>query len=83
MEVYYSYETEGSATGKQHVGQILNTPTFGTTVTVAFGILAAWKWIECFQSFSASNFLTSAITPAILTFMAFAWGDVLGWVGIL
>lgn len=78
-----SAATANTSTGKAHMQQILNTPTFQTTVTVAFAILALWKWIEYLQDFQAQNALTRAITPALLTFMAFAWGDVLGWVGIM
>lgn len=72
-----------TTTGKSHLGQILTNQAVVTTITVAFAILAAWKWIEFFQGFQAESALSKAFTPAVLTFMAFAWGDVLTWVGVL
>jgi hypothetical protein len=76
-------QSAGSVKSSSKFGEVLNNPVFKVSITTGFGILAFWKWIEFFSKFETSSALTNAITPAILTFMAFQWTSVLSWVGIM
>jgi hypothetical protein len=74
-------QTAGST--RTYLRSMLTDTKFSNAVTIGFAILAFWKWIEFLQAFKADSALRDAITPALLTFLAFSWGDMLTWVGIM
>ena len=64
----------------QNVGKILGDTTyFKPIVTFGLGIYAAWKWFQYFANFSPGSAFTDIIVPAIMTFLAFKWTEVLKW----
>lgn len=52
---------------------------FKSIITFGLGIYAAWKWFQYFANFSPGSAFTDIIVPAVLTFLAFKWHEVLTW----
>lgn len=75
-------EAQSASVGKDKFTLLLANPIFETTVTITLYMFAAFKWFTWIEGLSTQSALTSAITPAIITFIAFEWKTVLGWVGI-
>lgn len=60
---------------------ILQLEVVKSSITVGFAFYAFIKWIDFFQNFDSGKALTGIITPAILTFFAIKWQDVVKWIG--
>lgn len=65
---------------KGNINTIIQNPQIAAGITVGFGILALFKWIQYFGDFKPESALQNAIVPAMLTFLTFQWQTVLGWV---
>lgn len=71
------------ASHAQNVGKLLgDTQYFKPIVTFGLGVYAGWKWFQYFANFSPGSAFTDIIVPAVMTFLAFKWTDVLKWFGI-
>lgn len=66
----------------QNVNKILNDGYFKPIITFGLGIFAAWKWFQYFAGFDPGRAFTDIIVPAIITFLAFKWQEVLKWFSI-
>lgn len=66
----------------QNLNKILNDGIFKSIITFGLGIYAAWKWFQYFANFSPGSAFTDIIVPAVLTFLAFKWQEVLKWFSI-
>lgn len=73
----------GGGAAKTSLQTLLNNKTFSTTITLGFGIYSAFKWFDYFNNFSTGDALRGIIVPAVLTYLAFNWQVVLGWVGLV
>jgi len=65
---------------KGNMNTIIQDPRIAAGITVGFGILALFRWIQYFGNFKPESALQEAIVPAMLTFLTFQWATVLGWV---
>ena len=74
---------QNAGAARQNLKAMITDPKFSGAITIAFAILAFWKWVEFCQNFKMESVLRDAATPAMLTFMAFSWQTVLTWLGIL
>lgn len=68
---------------KSNVGGLLRNPLFKNSVDIGLLLLAGWRWFEYFSGFQPDNAFKQIIVPAVITFLAFQWTDVLGWVGLI
>jgi len=66
----------------QNLNKILNDGTFKSIITFGLGIYAAWKWFSYFADFNPGSAFTQIIVPAVITFLAFKWLEVLKWFAI-
>ena len=66
----------------QNVGKVISDGTFKPIISFGLGLYAAWKWFEYFANFAPRSAFTDIIVPAIITFLAFKWADVLKWMTI-
>jgi hypothetical protein len=83
MTAMVSSNAAYAATTNQNIKKLLGDETLSTTITIGFGIFAAFKWFEYFSGFDPGTALIKIILPAVLTFMTFQWQTVLKWVGVM
>lgn len=56
---------------------------FKTVIDLGLLFLAAFQWFLYWNGFNPSNAFKDIIVPAVITFIAFNWITVLGWVGLV
>jgi hypothetical protein len=66
-----------------NIGQLLNNPLFKGAIDLGLLLLAGFKWFDYFAEFDPKSAFRNVIVPAVLTFLAFQWLDVLRWVQII
>lgn len=66
-----------------NIGTLLNNPLFKGAIDLGLLLLAGFKWFDYFAEFDPKTAFRNVIIPAVLTFLAFQWLDVLRWVQIV
>lgn len=66
-----------------NINQLLSNPLFKGAIDLGLLLLAGFKWFDYFAEFDPKSAFRNVIIPAVLTFLAFQWLDVLRWVGIV
>lgn len=66
-----------------NIGQLLNNPLFKGAIDLGLLLLAGFKWFDYFAEFDPKSAFKNVIIPAVLTFLAFQWLDVLRWVQVV
>ena len=67
---------------QQNIGTLLANPMFKGAIDLGLLLLAGFKWFDYFAEFDPKSAFRNVIVPAVLTFLAFQWLDLLRWVGI-
>lgn len=66
-----------------NLGTLLNNPLFKGAIDLGLLLLAGFRWFDYFAEFDPASAFKRIIVPAVLTFLAFQWVDVLRWVQII
>lgn len=67
---------------QQNFQEFVTNGVFKNIIDLGLLFLAAFQWFLYVNGFRPENAFKDIIVPAVITFMAFNWVDVLGWVGL-
>lgn len=63
--------------------EFVTNGTFKMIIDLGLIFLSAFQWFLYWNSWSPENAFKDILTPAVITFLAFNWVTVLGWVGLV
>lgn len=62
---------------------LLSNPFFKSAVDFGLLVYAGYKWFMYFAEFDPASAFQKVLVPAVMTFLAFQWLDVLGWIKLV
>jgi hypothetical protein len=68
---------------KTNFSSLLSNPLFKNAIDIGLLIFAGWKWFNYFSDFNPDSAFKSIVVPAVITFLAFQWLDVLRWMQLV
>lgn len=63
--------------------EFVTNGVFKSVIDLGLLFLAGFQWFLYWNSFNPSNAFKEILVPAVITFIAFNWVAVLGWVGLI
>ena len=63
--------------------EFVTNGVFKTIIDMGLLFLAAFQWFLYWNGWSPQGAFKDILVPAVITFMAFNWIEVLGWIGLL
>ena len=70
-------------TQKTNFASLLANPLFKNAIDIGLLIFAGWKWFGYFAGFNPDSAFKDIVVPAVITFLAFQWLDVLRWMQLV
>lgn len=62
---------------------LLSNPFFKSAIDLGLLIYAGYKWFTYFSNFNPQSAFSDILVPGVMTFLAFQWLDVLGWIKLV
>lgn len=74
---------QGTNAQKTNFASLLSNPLFKNAIDIGLLLLAGWRWFNYFSDFQPDSAFKNIIVPAVITFLAFQWLDVLRWMQLV
>ena len=71
-----------AAKAKSQLKKIIDSKFFAGAIDLGLIIFAAYQWFLYIADFNPGDAFKKIILPALVTFLAFQWKDVLKWINL-